>query len=137
MKTSRLSLLIAMIVLLSVTSFAARRVSTSGSFFLEDPIWVNTVSFQVYVQNLPTNGGATISPWVEFSCPSYEGLEAAIMPVVSGTSNPTRAIFQLTAEQTAMIVGQSCEAYLFYDGWNGPRRRKGNTLGALFFTVTP
>lgn len=130
---------VAVVVLVcgGMSSAAAR---TTGSFVLEqvDPKAGDSISFKVDVKNLPTNGGATISPWVELACGNvYESVAAANSVVVQGTSNPTRAFFTLSSPEwsTAGFSEQSCEAYLFYDGWNGPRRRKTNTLAALFFSA--
>lgn len=121
-------------------SAAARHLTPSGSFVLNEaaPAAGQLISFTVDVINLPTNGGATISPFIELSCGTvYEELEGAIYPVIPGTENPTLAYFTLSSSAwvAAGLNAQSCEAYLFYDGWNGPRRRKTNTLAALFFTV--
>ncbi len=118
----------------------AGRAVTVGSFALDQaaPKAGDAISFTVDVKNLPTNGGATISPWVELSCGSvYDDLQASISPVVQGGTNPTRAHFTLSSSAwgVAGFTAQDCEAYLFYDGWNGPRRRKTNTLAALFFSV--
>lgn len=123
-------------------SLEARRVSPSGSFTLDqaDPKAGDNITFTVDVQNLPDNGGATIAPWIELSCGTvYEALAPANTPVVPNTANPTRAYFTLSSDAwlAAGFNEQACEAYLFYDGWNGPRRRKANTLAALFFTVAP
>lgn len=139
MKLSRVSLGVVAMFVVCVAVLSAR-VSPSGSFSLDqaDPKAGDAISFTVNVQNLPTNGGATISPWVELSCGSvYEAVDAAISPLVSGTTNPTRVFFTLSSPEwsQAGFSAQSCEAHLFYDGWNGPRRRKTNTLAALFFSV--
>lgn len=130
----------AVVVLCVGSVLTAGRAVTVGSFSLDQaaPKAGDAISFTVNVTGLPTNGGATISPWVELSCGSvYDDLQAANFPIVSGTSNPTRAHFTLSSSawSVAGFNAQECEAYLFYDGWNGPRRRKTNTLAALFFSV--
>lgn len=130
------------IVLLCVgVLLSAAQHKPSGSFALDqvDPKPGDSISFTVNVQNLPNNGGATIAPWVELSCGTvYDALDAAATPVNQGTTNPTRVFFTLTSDAWAQagFTTQECEAYLFYDGYNGPRRRKTNTLAALFFTAT-
>lgn len=126
------------VVMLVEVSMA--RVNPTGSFALDqvDPKAGDAISFTVDVQNLPHNGGATISPWVELSCGTvYEAIAPADFVINQGTTNPTRAFFTLTSPEWAGagFSAQSCEAYLFYDGWNGPRRRKTNTLASLFFSV--
>lgn len=134
------SFLAAVLSVFVVGSVLAVRANPVGSFSLEqaDPKAGDAISFYVDVSGLPENGGATISPWVELICGNvYEVIAPANTPVVPNTANPTRAFFTLSSEawSAAGFTAQSCEAHLFYDGWNGPRRRKGNTLASLFFDV--
>lgn len=123
-----------------VCAVVVAKANPVGSLALEqvDPTAGAAISFVVDASGLPTNGGATISPWVELSCGAvYEDLQPAISAVTPGTTNPTRAYFTLSSPAwvAARMSAQSCEAYLFYDGWNGPRRRKTNTLASQFFSV--
>ena len=135
-----LRVVLAVVLSVVVVGVVAARVSPTGSFVLDqlNPHAGDAISFTVDVQNVPDNGGATIAPWVEVSCGTvFEALAPANTPVVPNTANPTRAFVTLSSPEwsAAGFTSQSCEAYLFYDGWNGPRRRKANTLAALFFTV--
>lgn len=131
---------VVVVMVLALGGTSSARVNPTGSFVLDQvaPQAGDAISFTVDVKNLPTNGGATIAPWVELSCGNvYESLQAANSPVTPGTSNPTRAFFILSSPEWSGVgfSAQDCEAYLFWDGWNGPRRRKTNTLAALFFSV--
>lgn len=143
--------LVAMIVMLGLSVFA----KPLGSLVLDrvdptvDPTVGSDISFTVKVDGLPTNGGASTSPWVETSCGDvYDRLEPANEMVDPSDPTLSRARFTLTsaAWATAGYAPQECDAYLFLDtwqgvtydadGWHGPRRRKANTLAAVFFLAT-
>jgi hypothetical protein len=90
----------------------------------------DTIYFDVTISGLPQNGGASVDGWVELICEQngtvvLEGLQPAWMG--ADTSHPT---FVLN-----FVGPATCEAHLFWDGWNSPRRRKTNTLASMYFPV--
>jgi hypothetical protein len=90
----------------------------------------DTISFDVTISGLPQNGGASVDGWVELTCEQNgvvvaEGVQPAWMG--QDSAPPTFAL--------SFVGDATCEAHLFWDGWNGPRRRKTNTLASMYFRV--
>lgn len=135
----RVFLIALAIVLFSGFGMAAPKGQSSptGSLVLVGtPTQGGTAEFAWTCANLPQNGGASIGCWVELICETETAVvvhEVVPATVINHLGNQP-AIFSLPVTNPFQVL--SCDAYLFWDGWNGPRRRKTNTLAAVFFSVS-
>lgn len=107
-----------------------------GAFALTGvPTQGGTAEFVLTCSGLPQQGGATIGCFVELVCETASAVELQeTAPASTSTVGNLPVVFAIPV--TMPYQALSCEAYLFYDGYNNPRRRKTNTLAALFFGVS-
>lgn len=121
------------VVVIFVAAEAKGRTSPLGSFQVSGtPLAGGTVTFTWQCSGLPQNGGATVGCWIDLLCENALGVNVVneTLPAAENVQGPLPVVFGLPGDTV------SCDAYLFYDGYNNPRRRKTNTLAALFFSVS-
>lgn len=107
-----------------------------------------TVVFVGTVSSLPPSPWPGTAGWIELQC-TRGGVEVPVLDTTGLLAEP-QFVADLTPElwPARFVLGDSahpwlgagnasCEAYLFYDRNNKPRRRTGNTLAAIFFQVLP
>lgn len=129
-------LMLAAVLLLTGAQVTGRAASPTGAFALTGvPTQGGTATFAWTCSNLPTQGGATIGCFIELTCTA--GSQVWVDEIQGAAENvlgPVPVVFDLPVV-VPVHATLTCEAYLFWDGYNNPRRRKTNTLAALYFSA--
>lgn len=123
---------LAMLAIAAGVSAKAQKSAPSATNFSIYSVSGNYITFTATVTGIDdSHGGATVGSWVDLSCSDANGAEvfSEVQSAALSTGWPgeSRASFTLPS-----FTG-TCDAYLFWDGWNNPRRRNTNTLGQLHF----